>query len=213
MTALGRGDVKFRLLVGDQSILWTLKDCLHAPDVPVNLLSVGAMQDAGIDFHFPAGPVVRDTILYLPQSISSKSRLRVCATRINRLSFLQCNFLDPPTPLDPLPPVAFPVFPNSTLSPDLWHRRLGHPSREITRLVLTKPGYATGVSFVGSFDDTRCVSCVLGKTPQAPYASHNQRPSDLLDVVHIDIMGPFPVASPRKGRFLLDIVDGKSTYG
>jgi hypothetical protein len=213
MTALGRGDVKFRVHIGDQPVVWTLKDCLHAPEVPVNLLSVGAMQDAGIDFHFPGGPVVRDTILYLPKSLSSGPRLRVLATRVNRLSFLQCNFLDPPAPLDPVPPTVFPVFPNSTLSPDLWHRCLGHPSREITRLVLTKPGYATGVSFVGSFDDTRCVSCVLGKAPQAPYASHNHRPSELLDVVHIDIMGSFPVASPRKGRFLLDIVDGKSTYG
>lgn len=76
-----------------------------------------------------------------------------------------------------------------------------------------KPGYATGVISVGSFSDTRCVPCVLGKAPQAPYISHNHRPDSLLGVVHIDIMGPFPVASPHKGCFLLDIVDGKSTYG
>ena len=40
---LGIGDVKIRLKIG--AIIWTLTNCLHAPDVPINLISVGALQD------------------------------------------------------------------------------------------------------------------------------------------------------------------------
>jgi len=43
----------------------------------------------------------------------------------------------------------------------LWHRRLGHLGQETVRALLTKD-FATGVSFVGSFDKVRCVPCLVG---------------------------------------------------
>jgi len=42
LMALGSGDVALRLPFGDQFVTLCLKGCLHAPDVPINLLSVGA---------------------------------------------------------------------------------------------------------------------------------------------------------------------------
>ena len=45
LPALAIGDVKIKLKIGDKNITWTLQDCLHAPTVPINLISVGALQE------------------------------------------------------------------------------------------------------------------------------------------------------------------------
>src|SRR5271168_3334633 len=45
LTTLAVGDVKIKLTIGNKVITWTLQNCLHAPDVPINLVSVGALQE------------------------------------------------------------------------------------------------------------------------------------------------------------------------
>jgi len=45
LETLVKGDVKVRLTCGTQSIMLVLRDCLHAPSAPINLISVGAMQE------------------------------------------------------------------------------------------------------------------------------------------------------------------------
>ena len=45
LTTHGIGDVKNRLTIGKRAIIWTLTNCLHAPSVPINLISVGALQE------------------------------------------------------------------------------------------------------------------------------------------------------------------------
>jgi hypothetical protein len=45
LETLAVGDVKFRMILNGHTILWTLKNCLHAPMVPINLISVGALQE------------------------------------------------------------------------------------------------------------------------------------------------------------------------
>ena len=38
-------NVKFQIIIEGRTIVWTLKNCLHAPDVPINLISVSALQE------------------------------------------------------------------------------------------------------------------------------------------------------------------------
>jgi hypothetical protein len=45
LTTLVIGDVEFHLVINGKKIVWTLKNCLHALDVPINLISVGALQE------------------------------------------------------------------------------------------------------------------------------------------------------------------------
>ncbi len=54
LETLARGDVKFRIVVGSKSFIWTLRDCLYAPSAAVNLILVGALQDAGFGGHLPS---------------------------------------------------------------------------------------------------------------------------------------------------------------
>ncbi|KAG6824266.1 hypothetical protein H0H92_007401 [Tricholoma furcatifolium] len=43
LSTCARGKVRFRAHVDAKHVIFVLKDCLHAPEVPINLLSVGSM--------------------------------------------------------------------------------------------------------------------------------------------------------------------------
>ena len=52
LTTLGIGDVKIRLMIDNKTVTWTLTNCLHAPSVPINLISVGALQEHHMSINF-----------------------------------------------------------------------------------------------------------------------------------------------------------------
>jgi hypothetical protein len=52
LTTLAIGDIKIRLKIKDRVIVWTLRYCLHAPDMPINLVSVGALQERHMSLTF-----------------------------------------------------------------------------------------------------------------------------------------------------------------
>ena len=45
LTMLAVGDIKIKLMIDGKTITWTLWNCLHAPTVPINLISVSALQE------------------------------------------------------------------------------------------------------------------------------------------------------------------------
>ena len=55
LKTFGRGSVHFRVQSGGRSGTFILNDCLDAPDAPINLLSVGALQEKGVTFTFSPG--------------------------------------------------------------------------------------------------------------------------------------------------------------
>jgi transposase InsO family protein len=58
-----------------------------------------------------------------------------------------------------------------------------------------------------------CEGCVLGKHPQAKFdKGKSQRASAPLDLIHSDLMGPFPRPSINKLRFVLIFVDDFSRF-
>jgi hypothetical protein len=55
--------------------------------------------------------------------------------------------------------------------------------------------------------------CVLGKHPQEKFDKvKSQRDSAPLDLIHSDLMGPFPHPPIRKARFVLILVDDFSRF-
>ena len=72
----------------------------------------------------------------------------------------------------------------------LWHRRLGHISKQrIERLV--SDGILGPLDLV---DFTVCVECIKGKQTNVRKLGAN-RSSSVLELIHTDICGPFPTAS------------------
>ena len=140
LNMLARGDVKFSVPFGDRRIILILRDCLHAPDAPLNLLSVGAMQEKRMRIHFNED----HTVIHFPSNHPVLSGHTINAVIFRRLSFLQCEFLQAELPVSDGSEFAFPTFAKVELTPELWHRRLGHIRVDATHAVLTK-NYAEGI--------------------------------------------------------------------
>jgi len=230
LLALGSGDVALRLPFGERFVTLRLKGCLHAPDVPINLLSVGVLQSRRIAVRFEAGtssiPPFTELVFPLDHPVVPGYVLHASVFR--NLSFLSCTFIIPTSPLafpavsssaalstpssTPLSPPSDLVFPRLALSPALWHCRLGHLGLDSVRTLLTKDS-ATGLKFSGSFDPVCCVPCILGKAPQQPYTHLGNRAAGVGDLLHMDTCGPFPTATPLGKRYFHVILDDCSNFG
>ena len=205
LTTLGIGDVKIKLSIGNRNVVWTLTNCLHAPNVPINLISVGALQEhcMSVTFSF------QKTTISFPTNHPQLSGLSFDAHVTRRLSLLNLNFILPPTL-----PVALQLFPATQNSPEIWHRRFGHLGHEASKSVLTG-NYATGITKAPtSYPSTfRCIPCLIGKSPQAPYSHNAKRATAVGDHVHIDTCGPFPTLTPKKQAYFTIFLDDASNYG
>ena len=126
LAALGGGDGSFRVPYIDhlgkpRNVMFTLQGCLYAPDAPINLLSIGALNENGLTVTFNPGAL---TDLSLPIDDPDLPGFTFHATVFRRLSLLNCNFIEPG---DNQPSVFSAVtFPAVTPSPSLWHCRFGH---------------------------------------------------------------------------------------
>ena len=220
LQTLARGSVHFRVLSGDRNVIFILNDCLHAPDAPINLISVDALTEKGAIFTFSKG----QTTIAFPPDHPVLPLFSFNATVHNCLSFLDCDFvlpsssvdsplLDPPSSLLDLDDVALAtIFPQVSLTPELWHRRFGHLGLEATQAVLTKD-YVTGIDYTGHFSPTHCIPCLVGKTPAQPFLHQKHHAPNPGALLHIDNCRPFPVLSPQKDAYFLSILDDNSNFG
>lgn len=82
-----------------------------------------------------------------------------------------------------------------------WHSRLGHPNSQYqNRLV---PGSHSGEG---------CEICSQCKTKAKPFSSHFKEAHKTLEVIHIDLVGPFSTQSHSGNKYFLTIVDQFSGY-
>ena len=205
LNTLGIGSVKIKLRVGDRTIIWTLSNCLHAPTVPINLISVGALQEHHMSVVFS----FNKTTITFPTNHHHLSGLSFDAHVTRRLSLLDLDFISPPTL-----PVALHLFSPIQISPEILHRRFGHLGHEASRNVING-NYVTGIIKPPTPYplSSRCIPCLIGKSPQAPYANNAKQSSAVGDLIHIDICGPFPTLTPRKEAYFIIFLDDASNYG
>ncbi|KAJ9542569.1 hypothetical protein OSB04_029075 [Centaurea solstitialis] len=91
----------------------------------------------------------------------------------------------------------------------LWHCRLGHINKKRIELLL-KGG------FLGNFDYKpfdNCESCLSGKMTKQPFNSENERATDLLEIIHTDVCGPFSHVARGGYRYFITFTDDFSRYG
>lgn len=91
----------------------------------------------------------------------------------------------------------------------LWHKRLGHISKErIERLV--KNGILHDLDFT---DLGVCVDCIKGKYTKHTTKKAATRSTKLLEIIHTDICGPFDVPSLDGEKYFITFIDDFSRYG
>jgi hypothetical protein len=86
--------------------------------------------------------------------------------------------------------------------PRLWHKRLGHISRE-RLLRLVKDGILLNLDF---FDLGMCVDCIKGKQIKHTRKGAT-RSTELLEIIHTDICGPFDNPSFGGEKYFITFID------
>ena len=165
-----------------------LSETLIVPDINVNLFSLQRVIKMG---YLPVYGEVEGKCL-IKKRIPSGALVQVAAMSVvNGRSTLDCKLLelDCSSGAALLPPVinSFKV----ELSMGLLHRRLGHSGVDAMKKMLTSD-LVRGASRVKVEELGACDWCKLGKLTQKPHpaAVTDNKGSDLLDLVVVDLAGP-----------------------
>ena len=87
---------------------------------------------------------------------------------------------------------------------DLWHSRLGHPSRSrFDFIVKNSPSIIANKDFV-------CDICPGAKQSRLSFSQSTSCSSHCFELIHVDIWGSFSIPSKNGSRFFLTIVDDYS---
>ncbi len=210
LNTFAMGDAHISVDVGGWTATIILRQCLHAPDAPINLISVGALTENGMYVGFGK----HKTTCYFPQTHKGLKNSSFQADVIGRLSFLNCKFIPPPDP-ENIPPSAnamLPAFQKPDLNAYLWHCRTGHPSQETTKHIVSGKARVKGVKWNGKAPHKFCPSCILGKRQQAPYEHNANHATHTLELLHIDTCGPMPTMTPHKQEHFFAMLDDCTTF-
>jgi len=85
---------------------------------------------------------------------------------------------------------------------EVWHKRLGHPSWQITQLVSN--GSRNRVS---GLHNKFCDTCQRAKQTRETFPLSNNQASNAFDLIHCDLWGPYRNPSSCGASYFLTIVD------
>ena len=93
---------------------------------------------------------------------------------------------------------------------DLWHTHFGHLSKNA---LLQASLHITGLStiFVPASSPS-CKGCAMGKMANQPFLSSDKRANQPLALVHMDLIGPMPVETHSRVKYVLTFIDDHFAY-
>ena len=92
----------------------------------------------------------------------------------------------------------------------IWHRRMGHPSKEVIRRL---PDNTKGVDPVGVEDHSPCEGCQWGKSHRALFPASYKRASKPLELVHTNEDGPMRTQSIEGYRYFITFLYDYTSLG
>lgn len=189
MQACGKGTVVFRVQKGNLRNMLTANDVLYVPGMADNLISVSKLTDSGIIVTFSGNDctaykgnklvfsALKEAGIYRLQADTVPGTLRAQAAKENENN---C---------------------------DLWHRRLGHLNYD-SLIRMSHGQIVSGIPRLQRQEKHQCEDCLTAKQPRRPFKPRDEKPREtVLDLLHIDLCGPFPVRSIGGSRYALVIVD------
>ncbi|KAL3651564.1 hypothetical protein CASFOL_004566 [Castilleja foliolosa] len=82
---------------------------------------------------------------------------------------------------------------------DMWHRRLGHPSDKVLKMILVMSGVRQ--------NNNVCDACLRAKQPRSSFPFSANRASCTFELIHLDLWGPYKRSSSRGASYFFTIVD------
>lgn len=179
LKVVGKGDIEGETSSGLKIIL---KDVLLVPEINGQLVSVKSIESAGFTVTF------KDEKVFVR---SEKENIHL-ATRTTSGQY-KCDF------------IPFNASAMCTSSPDvdgmLWHRRLGHPSIAVLKL-MSLP-----------MTDKFCEICPAAKQSASPIGKGPRvRETTPWKMVHTDICGPISPETPSGARYFMTLTDDFSRF-
>ena len=195
VTAHGRGTTWISLLVNGHSVRCKLQNVLYVPELSYQLLSVGVMDDMGLETTF-GDNVCR---------ITKGTRLMAMGTLHNGLYVLNTSS-GSQSPKETQREMAM------VANLNLWHQRLAHVHEDGIR-TMVRNGVVEGIKLDPNQKLGTCSGCVYGKSTRAQIPKQGgTRTKKVLDRVYTDVCGPFQVQSLGGSRYFLSFVDDHSRY-
>jgi transposase InsO family protein len=179
---VGMGNVCLETSVGCKLVL---KDVRHVPDIRLNLISTGKLDDEGYKNHFGDGKwkLIKGSLV-----VAKGNKTCSLYTMKGKISKEFVNALDDDS------------------STELWHKRLGHMSEKGMQL-LAKKELLPGMK--GTPLKT-CVHCLAGKQNRVAFRKFSTRKPNVLDLVHSDVCGPLKVRSHGGALYFVTFIDDHS---
>jgi hypothetical protein len=175
----------------------SFENVMHVTKIFVNLLSVYQMKNSG----------TRKKVIFMPNVVDlydMQTNSRVSIGEVNHQSRLYTfsEFIEPDSAL---------LLTHADESSRIWHERFEHLNFRYMQH-LSKKILVNGLLDI-HFSKGVCEGCVLGKHPQEKFdKGKTHRASSPLDVIHSDLMGPFPHRYIKKERFIVIFVDDFSRF-
>ena len=189
-------DVGTYRIVLDTGYCLDLEKCLYVPDCSRNLVSVSRLDVLGFDFRIGHGCFS----LYHGTNLCGTGSLSDTLYCFNQNSTFVNSLLNVDVKYD----VGMKRSALNESSADLWHKKLGHISKErILRLI--KSEVLPHLDFTDL--NNTCVDCIKGKQTKHVSKQATPRSSGLLDLIHTDICGLFDVPSWGGERYFITFID------
>ena len=175
----------------------SFEDVLHVPKLSVNLLSIYQITHFGTKKRVEFTPDAMN--IY---DLHSSSKIATGEVNNGARLYTFSEFIESESSL---------LLTHADDSSRLWHERFGHLNYRYMQQ-LSKNEMVEGLPNI-SFSKGVCEGCVLGKHPREKFdTGKTHRASSPLDLIHSDLMGPFPHPSINKARYVLTFIDDFSRY-
>jgi transposase InsO family protein len=195
----GKGTVILSVKVDRKEKELRLKNVLHTPDAKTSLLSISRLDDAGLKATFLDGKC---------QIRTRDGKTLAIAPVRNHLYCLEGKAVTGDASKREEANAA-----NSHTNIEVWHRRLGHLNYRSVRDLHLK-GLVKGMDLSDEpVPEAPCEGCIYGKHKRKPFPKRKGKPTRAegpLDLVHVDIHGPYNPISPNHSKYLFLITDDHS---
>ncbi len=163
-----------------------VRDVLHVPNLATNLLSISKMAEKGNKIIFDG----KWCTVYDNKGCKIAESKAQNGVYLLKSSQERC------------------MMSNNVIDARTWHRRMGHLN--YADLKKMKNGAVTGMNFGHTEDISlkNCSVCCQGKQSRLPFpVSENKRASNILGLIHSDVVGPMENKSLGGARYLLTFID------
>jgi hypothetical protein len=192
---IGEGNVHKRYKVEGKERDITYTRALHTPTLNANLISVSALDRAGLTITFGQGKglVSKDdgTVILSGNGVNGMYLMEE-VKNIPKVSIAMTSLSQP-------------------VSLEQWHRRLTHCS-PATITEMANKNLVDGLKITGGDVTGKCEDCILGRQTRRPFDGETEKNLLPLDLVSFDLWGPSRVKSISGKLYLMIMVDAGTSY-